>query len=235
VSWLKRRLGRRPSLAPEARETLESWHELPSPDLTGTHAVASFVVVDVESSGLDVFADRLIAIGAVRVEQGYIDLGSAFYQVLRQPESSTRDNILVHGITGTEQREGLDPVDVLVAFAEFVGKTPLVGWNSSFDDIMIRRATEEHLGERWKLDWLDLAWLAPALHPETGKKRMGLDAYLAKHRIDVLSRHHALADALATAQLLLVFQREASAAGLRSVAELVEAAASARVAREQGY
>lgn len=235
MSWLKRLLGQRPSLAPEARATLEAWRKLPAPDLTGAHAVASFVVVDVESSGLDVFADRLIAIGAVRVEQGHVDLGSAFYHVLRQPESSTRDNILVHGITGTEQREGLDPVEVLAAFAEFVGKTLLVGWNSSFDDIMIRRATEEHLGERWKLDWLDLAWLAPALHPETAKKRIGLDAYFAKHGIEVLARHHALADSLATAQLLLVLQREASDRGLRSVAELVEAAASARVAREQGY
>jgi hypothetical protein len=33
----------------------------------------------------------------------------------------------------------------------------------------------------------------------------------------------------------MVLQREASECGLRSVAELVEAAASARVAREQGY
>ena len=235
MSWLKRLLGRRPDLSPEVRGALDARHELPSPDLRAAHSVGSFVVVDVESSGLDVFADRLIAIGAVRVERSCIDLSSSFYQVLRQPESSAKDNILVHGITGTEQREGLDPVEVLVAFAEFVGKTPLVGWNSNFDDIMIRRATEEHLGERWKLDWLDLAWLAPALHPETAKKCIGLDAYLAKHGIEVLSRHHALADAVATAQLLLVLQREASDRGLRSVAELIEAAASARVAREQGY
>ena len=235
MSWLKRILGQKPKLAPGLRERLAAWHALPYPDLKVAHPAASFVVVDVESSGLDVFADRLIAIGAVRVERGTIDLGGAFYRVLRQPEASTKDNILIHGITGTEQRSGDDPVEVLVAFAEYIGKTTLVGWNSNFDEIMIKRATEEHLAEHWKLQWLDLAWLAPALHPETAKKRIGLDAYLAKHGISVLARHHALADSLATAQLLTVFQREASDGGLRSVAELVEAAASARVAREQGY
>jgi DNA polymerase-3 subunit epsilon len=235
VSWLKRLLGQKPKLEPGLRERLSAWHALPYPDLRTAHATASFVVVDVESSGLNVFSDRLIAIGAVRVDCGAIDLGGAFYRVLKQPEASTKDNILIHGITGTEQREGDDPIEVLVSFAEYVGKTSLVGWNSNFDEIMIKRATEQHLGEHWKLDWLDLAWLAPALHAETAKRRVGLDAYLAKHGIEVLARHHALADSLATAQLLMVFQREASERGLRSVAELVEAAASARVAREQGY
>lgn len=234
MTWLRRLLGARPAIPDALRARLDAWRGLPRFDLASPHPGAPFVVVDVESSGLNVHADRLIAIGAVRVARGVIDIGGAFYRVLRQRQSSTKDNILVHGITGTEQREGRDPAEVLVAFAEFAGKTPLVGWNSSFDEIMIRRATEEHLGERWKLDWLDLAWLAPALHPETAKKRIGLDAYLAKHGIGVISRHHALADALATAQLLLVFQRKASAAGLRTVADLVEAAASARVAREQG-
>lgn len=235
MSWLKRLLGQQPKLAPGLRERLSAWHALAYPDQKTAHPTASFVVVDVESSGLNVFADRLIAIGAVRVDRGAIDLGGAFYRVLKQPEASAKDNILIHGITGSEQRGGDDPVEVLIAFAEYVGKTTLVGWNANFDEIMIKRATEAHLGEHWKLDWLDLAWLAPALHPETAKKRIGLDAYLEKHRIEVLSRHHALADALATAQLLMVFQREASERGLRSVAELVEAAASARVAREQGY
>jgi DNA polymerase-3 subunit epsilon len=235
VSWLKRFLRPQPRVAPGLRERLSAWHALPYPDLTAGHVAAPFVVVDVESSGLNVFADRLIAIGAVRVERGAIDIGSAFYRVLRQPEASAKDNILIHGITGTEQRAGDDPAEVLLAFAEYVGKTTLVGWNSNFDEIMIKRATLEHVGEHWKLQWLDLAWLAPALHPETAKKRIGLDAYFAKHGIEVLARHHALADSLATAQLLLVLQREASDRGLRSVAELVEAAASARIAREQGY
>jgi DNA polymerase-3 subunit epsilon len=192
------------------------------------------VSVDVESSGLNVFTDHLIAIGAVRIVQGRIDLGSAFYRVLRQPESSRKDNILIHGISGTQQREGDDPVEVLLAFAEYAGKMPLVGWNSGFDELMIGKSTTDRFNEKWKLPWLDLAWLAPALHPDTAKKRLGLDHYLAKHRIEVLSRHHALADALATAQLMLVFQHEASAQGLRSVSDLLEAAASARAEREQG-
>lgn len=191
------------------------------------------MIADTETTGLNVFADRLVAIGAVRVVRARIELSSAFYRVLRQPEASSRDNILVHGITGTQQRAGDDPVEALLGFAEYAGKSPLVGWNSGFDETMIRKATKACLGEKWTLDWLDLAWLAPALHPETAGQRIGLDRYLDKHRVAVLARHHALADALATAQLFLVFQRAASARGLRSVGDLLEAAASARYERER--
>jgi DNA polymerase-3 subunit epsilon len=203
MSWLGKLLGRRVVLPPQARERLDRWLALPAMRLDVAPAGARFVVADVESTGLDLRNDRLIAIGAVTVEAGRIDIGRSFYRVLRQPESSSRENILVHGIGGTAQCEGDDPVEALLAFLEFAGRVPLVGYHAAFDSAMIGKATSEYLGEKFRQPWVDLAYVAPELIRTEGKRHKGLDAWLQRFGIEVFSRHDAVADALATAQLLL--------------------------------
>jgi len=59
-----------------------------------------YVVVDVETSGLDTRADRMIAIGAVGVERGQLRVGDTFAAVLRQRRANDADNILIHQIGG---------------------------------------------------------------------------------------------------------------------------------------
>ncbi len=203
MSWLTKLFGRPAALAPAQGARLGRWRALAEPDLRAPPAAARFVVADVEATGLDVQRDRLIAIGAVTVEAARIDLGRSFYVVLRQPEASSRENILVHGIGGTAQRGGDDPAEALLAFLEFAGKAPLVGFHAAFDNALIRRAMREFVGEPWERQWIDLAQLAPELIPEEARARQHLDAWLERFGIEVFNRHDAAADALATAQLLL--------------------------------
>jgi DNA polymerase III subunit epsilon len=189
-------------------------------------ASATFAVVDVESSGLDVRSDRLVAIGAVALEAGRIAIGRELYVVLRQDEPSSRENVLVHGIGHGEQRAGIEPAAALDAFAAFVGDAPLVGFNAAFDAAMIERAHRQ-LGRRWLgRPWLDLALLAPAIDDSGAPLRTSLDEWLARFGIVVAQRHHALADALATAQLAQVLLRRAAARGLTTIGQLQDAAES---------
>ena len=203
MAWLGKLFGRQVTLMPGQAARLERWRALPEPALDAAPSAMRFVVADVEATGLDVRRDRLIAIGAVTVDASRIDLGRAFYCVLRQAEASSRENILVHGIGGAAQRAGEDPVAALLAFLEFAGKAPLVGFHAAFDDTLIRRAMREHLAESWERKWIDLAQLAPELMPEEARARSNLDAWLERFGIEAFDRHDAAADALATAQLLL--------------------------------
>lgn len=220
MSWLTKLLSRKAPLPPEARARLDRWLGLPAAPVDAAPAAARFVVADVEATGLDMRTDRLIAIGAVTVEAGRIDLGRAFYTVLRQGAVSSRDNILLHGIGGTAQREGEDPADALLAFLEYVGRAPLVGYHAAFDAAMIGKATREYLGEKFEPPWIDLAYLAPELVGAEGVRHKGLDAWLDRFGIEVFSRHDAVADALATAQLFLAVLAHA-ARKPRRVAELI--------------
>ncbi|MCX7154635.1 MAG: 3'-5' exonuclease [Proteobacteria bacterium] len=227
--WL---LGSRVRLSPEQRRRLDAWRALDEPDL-GAGRLPRYVMVDVESSGLDVFGDRLIAIGAIAIVDARIDYADGFYSVLRQDKTSSDANILVHGIGGTEQIAGDDPCEVLLDFIDYVGKAPLAGFHSQFDEIMISKAMRRYLGTAFKRSWLDLAWLAPAIEQDRARKARSLDDWMSVFGIVNISRHHAFADALATGQLFQVLQHRAMLQGLRSPADLVEAAASQRLLANQ--
>lgn len=203
MGLIDRLFGRRVHLDPAALERLEAWRAQPEPSLSDDFRSTRLVVVDVETTGLDLVRDRLIAIGACAVENGQVVMADSFEIVLRQDKSSTKDNILIHGIGGEAQRDGLEPAEALLRFLDFLGKSPLVAFHVTFDQTMIKKAVKEYLGFEFKHPWLDLAYVMPGLLPEYARRYRALDDWSGHFRINNFARHSALADALATAQLLL--------------------------------
>ena len=170
-----------------------------------------WLVVDVESSGLNPQRDRLLAIAGVAVRRhanGWaIDLSDSFEAVLLQTEDHPvdKDNILIHRIGVQAQRSGMPPAQALEAFERWVGQGALVGYHSAFDQALIDRASTQALGRRIANPWLDLAELAPAVISD-GASMPGprsLDDWMRRFGIECAVRHQAAADAHATAQLLL--------------------------------
>ena len=194
----------RPRLTPQQAERLASWSALPEVERTAAFDHTRVVVVDVETTGLNLMTDTLISIGAAAVVNGRIALDDSFSVVLQQRESSRKENILIHGISGSAQREGMPPADALLAFLEYLGKSPLVAFHVAFDETMIKRALHQYLGISFKRPWLDLAYVMPVLCPELMRSHRALDDWSSYFDIRNDDRHNAVADALATAQLLLV-------------------------------
>lgn len=211
---------RGPALAPEIAARLAAWRTLAKADLALPIEQGRYVVVDVESTGLDMRRDRLIAIGAVAVHDGRIRLADSFEIVLRQNEASGKDNILIHGIGGERQREGVEPAEALLRFLDYLGASPLVAFHVAFDETMIRRACKEYLGFEFRHPWLDLAYVMPGLLPELARKHRSLDDWLRHFGIGNYARHNALADALATGQLFLAALPLARAQGTARYAAL---------------
>jgi DNA polymerase-3 subunit epsilon len=220
MGLLSRLLGSSLRLGPELTDRLQRLSELSPPPTRNIHRKSRYVTVDVESTGLDMRRDRVLSIGAVSVEGGTIDLSRCFEVVLRQPETSSRDNILVHRIGGQRQLGGEDPSESLMRFLEYVGHCPLVAFRAEFDRTMIDRALKETLGTISQSAWLDLAELLPALYPANENKTM--DDWLASMSIRMLTRHDALADALATAQMLQVCLHRAETLEMTCPAHLLE-------------
>ena len=188
-----------------------------------------WVVVDVETSGLDTRRDRLLAIAAIALRldgerSPRIDLGDSFEAVLRQEAApANKANILLHGIGVGEQRAGVAPAEVLGTFETWLGDAPLIAFHAAFDRAMIGHAMKATFGRNLANPWLDLEPVADALHPEVGGR--ALDDWLAHFGIDCAVRHQAAADTLATAELLLRLwpaarrQRSGSFDGLRQLAQ----------------
>lgn len=190
-----------PKVGGALEERLLRWTRLPPGDLVA-HGAARYVVVDVETSGLDLRRDRVISIGAVALNARLIDFSDCFEIVLRQAQASADANVLIHGIGGERQRGGADPAEGLLEFLEYLGGATPVAFRADFDQTMLEREARETLGIELRRPFVDLAWLLPALF--RGRECRSLDEWLGAFGIAMLERHQALADALATAQLFQV-------------------------------
>jgi DNA polymerase III subunit epsilon len=165
-----------------------------------------WVVLDVETTGLDMRHDHLLAIAAVAVvfdgAAPRIALNDSFEAVLQhQSKSTDKDNILVHGIGVGAQRAGAPPPSVLAEFERWAGASPLLAYHAAFDQAMLGRAMKQHCARLLPNPWLDLAPVATGLYPEVGAR--ALDDWLERFGIPCAVRHQAAADTLATAELLL--------------------------------
>ncbi len=188
-------------------------------------AAQRWVVLDVETGGLDAERDPLLAIGAVAVRDGRIRVDDSLETVVRPPAPSDRANVLIHGIGQGAQREGVDPAAACREFLDWAGDAPLVAFHASFDRGFLVRAVRGALGARLDARWLDLAALAPALNP--GVRAKALDEWLDHFGLSVDQRHHASADAFATAMLFLRLLAQVPP-GERAVASLQRLARSER-------
>jgi DNA polymerase-3 subunit epsilon len=199
---------------------IRAYRRLALPAADQSLANMRFVVVDIESSGLDPYRDRLLSIGAVTVTEGRIDLGQAFEILVRQAAPSDPRNILVHGIDGTTQLSGCEATEALVRFLHYVGATPLVGYHVDFDRIMIERAMQRSLRVKPVNDWLDVGRLLSALFPQHAAAGRGLDYWTTTLSVENFARHAAWADALATAQLLQIALAKAESQGATRYGDL---------------
>ena len=180
-------------------------------------STARWVVVDCETSGLDIARDRLLSVGAVAVREGRVELADAFEAKVRQEAPSAPENIVIHGIGGDAQRAGRPLEEVMDRLKACLDDGVPVAFHAAFDAGILRRH-----GLAPRARWLDLAGLAPALFPALGRKDSSLDHWLAVFGIPSQARHDALGDAFATAQLLLILLNEAKRQRLETVEALLK-------------
>lgn len=196
--------------------------ELPAPRPLDDRPLAAqrLVVVDLETSGLNLQRDQLLAIGAVVIEDGAIDFAQQFECTLCQPGHKASASTLIHGIAPSAIAAGVEPGEALLAFMDFVGDSPLLAFHAPFDQHILQRALKRQLGYRLQHPFLDVADLAPLLCPDARLRRAGLDDWLAHFRLQAAERHNASADALATAELALILFSKARRQGLDSLLAL---------------
>ncbi|MDP1645578.1 MAG: 3'-5' exonuclease [Thiobacillus sp.] len=189
-------------------------------DLRQPLADMRWCVVDVETGGLDAQRDPLLAIGAVAIEHQRIALDASLEVGLTQAQSTAAANILIHGISGSEQRAGQAPHEALLSWLEFTRGAPLVAFHAAFDQTVLERAVREQLGLSIAAPWFDAAVVAPLLFPDAAPHCRHLDDWLAHFGIAVYARHGALADAYATAELWLVLLQSAQRENLTTAQQL---------------
>ncbi|WP_249679410.1 3'-5' exonuclease [Pseudomonas abieticivorans] len=175
-----------------------------------------WVVLDLETSGLNVNRDQVLSIGAVVIEDGAIDLSQQFECTLQQTDHKLSPSVLLHGLGPSALAAGTEPVEALLALMAFVGDSPILGFHAPFDQRMLARTLKTHLGYRLEHRFIDLAQLAPLLNPDVTLREAGLDDWTRQFGLQADERHNASADALVTAQLALILFSQARRQALDS-------------------
>lgn len=225
MTWLSRLFSGSgaPGVALTARQQqlIAAWQQLPAPDLRRSHYRCRYVVVDVETSGINVRTDRLYAIGAVALVDGQIDFRDAL-QLILASVAPTSEAAAAASDAAPAPVAGPQAVEALIAFLQFVGKAPLVAYNVPFVAAMVERVLAECLGIEFALPWIDLEWVMPDLFRDLDSTQGRLDAWLTHFEIDSIHRHNAVSDAYAIAQLLQVTIARGARKGFETPASLLE-------------
>ena len=159
----------------------------------------SFVVFDTETTGLDRDKDRVIEIGAIKIENGEI---TEVFETLIDPkipipqEASNINHITDEMVTSSPYFE-----DAIVEFLDFTRNCSIVGQNVGFDIAFIKRQANE-AGYKFNPEKVyDTLDFARKLSP--GERTYRLSSLCKRYGVSLENAHRACDDALATAKLFI--------------------------------
>lgn len=161
--------------------------------------VMDFVALDVETTGLSPYTDKMIEIGLVRIRNG---VEQECYSTLIHPERRISSRITaLTGITN-EMLAGAPVIrEILPEALDFIGGDIIVGHNVSFDIGFMHAACMNVLASGFSNNYIDTMRLSRKYFRELPNHR--LSTLVCAFGIDQGNAHRALADAKATTRCYL--------------------------------
>lgn len=149
------------------------------------------VVLDLETTGLDHRCERIIEIGAVRMEGDTVI--DSFSSLVKPDVPVRHSSFQVHHISDEMLEDAPSIEEVLPKLLEFIGDTPIVAHNAIFDYSFVNEACKRLYGERFKNIRIDTYEMFRVVFPE--EISHGLSALLARFGFPSHVEHRALDDA----------------------------------------
>lgn len=213
-----------------ASAAARAYAEAPLPGRRSDWREVPWAVVDLETTGLDAGADEIVSLAVVPVEGGRALPGAALYREVRPLRPHPDATVRIHGIrpADLEHAPSLDAVldellgalsgRLLVAHAAVVERG-FLGPALASRGVRLR-------GEIADTRELGRVWLA-ASEPGSVAPRLGLGELAAKLGLPAHRPHHALGDALTTAQVFLALATHLEHRGRLPVGRLLSLQRSA--------
>ncbi|MGZ6545727.1 MAG: 3'-5' exonuclease [Actinomycetota bacterium] len=188
-----------------------------------------FASLDFEATGLNFSKDTIISFGVVPVTEGRIDVGDAVYQLVDPVDVPfDRQAIGVHMLRPLDLVDAPSLEAAREALRAALGRRFLITWFAEVEAAFLDKIFGGGR-KRWMRRAVDVRRLVAELEGDAHGP-LTLAACAERYRIPVADPHHALDDALVTAQLFLVTAAKLGERGLHSVAELADAAPPAPLA-----
>ncbi|MDD6041366.1 MAG: PolC-type DNA polymerase III [Clostridia bacterium] len=173
------------------------------------------VVLDFETTGLSHAVDRIIEIGAVKMENGVV---TGELSLLCDPGMSLKPKISeLTGITDLMLRGKESPAEGVRKLLDFIGDCPVAAHNAPFDMGMLE-AECKRMGVACSYTVLDTLVFSRKLYPTQKSHKLGAVCRLLG--VSLKNAHRAVHDAAATAQCLAKMLEEAQKKGAATLDDI---------------
>ncbi|SER59860.1 PolC-type DNA polymerase III [Salipaludibacillus aurantiacus] len=182
----------------------------------------TYVVFDVETTGLSAVYNTIIELAAVKVKDG--EVIDKFESFANPHEKLSPTIIELTGITDDMVETAPEVEDVLEKFHKWMGDDILVAHNASFDMAFLNAGYQKMGYEKVPNPVIDTLELGRLLYPSFKNHR--LNTLCKKFNIELVSHHRAIYDAEATGHLLWKMVKDAIEKDIVSHKQLNEQATS---------
>lgn len=169
------------------------------------------LALDVETTGLDANQHAIVSLGLLPFNLQRIRCGEARYWVVKPASELSSESVTFHHITHSDIRHAPRLGQILDELLTVMAGKVMVVHYRSIERSFLDQAVREHLGEGLQFPVIDTMQLEARLHRQPNwwerlLRRQPVSIRLAdsrlRYNLPLYQAHHALTDALATAELL---------------------------------
>jgi DNA polymerase-3 subunit epsilon len=162
----------------------------------------SFVVFDTETTGLDIKNDRILSIGALKVQHKSIEVSDVFERYINQ-STFNPETVAIHGIIKNDLNPDTTEEAAVIEFLSYISNSVLVAHHVTFDVAMINKVLYRMGLPKLKNKTLDTMLLYRASRINSNlidkERNYSLDEVAENLNISVKDRHTSAGDAYITA------------------------------------
>ena len=187
-------------------------------DSKKTFSETRFVILDTETTGLNIKHDKILSIGAIAVKNESINVADSFECFVKQAIFD-KNTVEIHGIRKYDSQK-IAEEKAIQDFLKFIKNAVLVGHHINFDIEMLNNSLSKMGVPKLKNILLDTGNLHKKTLLDTTDHHFSLDELIKMYKITPHDRHNALGDAMITAQLFLKITKKLSKNNTLSIAYL---------------
>lgn len=148
----------------------------------------AYIIIDLETTGLDPINDRIIEIGAIKIGKENKEYSSIIWQDIKLSEKISN----ITGISDEDIKKGKDEKNAINEFIDFIGEDTLVGYNINFDIKFINEALKRQ--EKPKIKNMTYDVMQYVKNDKLFLKNYKLETVIKEYGINKNVPHRALED-----------------------------------------
>ncbi|MBT5520149.1 MAG: CBS domain-containing protein, partial [Rhodospirillales bacterium] len=192
---------------------------------------APIIILDTETTGLDVSTDRIIEIGAVRISGGAVGSDDKFVSLVNPTIPIPARATEIHGISDRDVADAANFTEAINDFTQWAGPALIIGYSIGYDLAIMQAEYARHDMEWYSPRCLDVRHLVQIFAPNLPKESLEITAEWLG--IEVTNRHRALDDAIITANVFIALLPKLKERGINTLAQAERACRSRATQHEE--